>query len=93
VHEDSKSGYNLQVLTTNYKFAPEHASTQHSNGEGHAHLYIDGEKVTRLYGEWFYVKALEPGQHSFRVELSANDHRAYAHEEELIDDMEMVIVE
>src|SRR5690606_38361231 len=48
---DPKSGVNLRVETTGLTFAPEHASTEHVLGEGHAHVYVDGEKYGRLYGE------------------------------------------
>jgi hypothetical protein len=74
VHKDSKTGWNLQVRAENFRFAPEHASTVHVAGEGHAHLFIDGKKVTRLYGEWYYLPALPPGVHKITVTLNANSH-------------------
>ena len=36
------------------------------------HLYIDGEKITRLYGNWWHVAALTEGTHELMVEISAN---------------------
>ena len=30
-------------------------------GHGHAHLYINGEKVARLYSPYFYIAELEEG--------------------------------
>lgn len=93
VHKDPKAGYNLQIETTNYTFAPEHASTMHIPGEGHTHLYIDGVKITRVYGNWYYLGTLEPGEHTIRVELSANNHGAYSYQGNIIDDTEVVIVE
>ncbi len=78
VLEDPMSGWNLHLQTTNYVFAPENVSTAHIDGQGHAHLYIDGEKYGRIYSPWFQVPPLEPGEHTLTVELSANDHRAYA---------------
>ena len=74
VHKDPKAGWNLQVQVENFRFAPEHASTAHVPGEGHAHLFIDGKKVTRLYGEWFHIPALAPGTHKITVTLNANSH-------------------
>jgi hypothetical protein len=73
-HKDPKAGWNLQVQVDNFRFAPEHASTAHVLGEGHAHLYIDGKKVTRLYGEWYHIPALSPGTHKIMVTLNANSH-------------------
>lgn len=79
VTEDPKSGWNVQVETADYTFAPEKASTMETtSGEGHAHLYVDGRKIARMYGEWLHVdEDLAPGDHEFRVELSANDHSPY----------------
>jgi len=74
VHKDPKAGWNLQVQVENFRFAPEHASTAHVPGEGHAHLFIDGKKVTRLYGEWYRIPALAPGTHKITVTLNANSH-------------------
>jgi hypothetical protein len=74
VHKDPKAGWNLRVRTENFRFAPEHASTAHVPGEGHAHLFIDGKKVTRLYGEWYHIPMLAPGAHKITVTLNANSH-------------------
>lgn len=71
---DSVGGLNLHVETTNFTFAPEHASTDHVEGEGHAHIYVDGEKVGRLYGTDHYLGDVEAGEHEITVDLNANDH-------------------
>ncbi len=70
---DAKAGVNLRVRTTDFTFAPEHASTAPVAGEGHAHVYVDGEKVGRVYTEWMHL-ALEPGTHEVHVDLNANNH-------------------
>lgn len=74
---DAMSGVNLHVVTTGFTWAPEHASGEHVAGEGHAHVYVDGEKVGRLYGEWMHLP-LEPGEHEIEVTLNGNDHQSYA---------------
>ena len=74
VHKDPKAGWNLQVQVENFRFAPEYASTAHISGEGHAHLFIDGKKITRLYGEWHHIPTLAPGTHKITVTLNANSH-------------------
>ena len=75
---DPAGGVNIHVLTENYTIAPESASTDHVEGEGHFHLYVDGEKVLRFYNEWIYYAGVTEGEVTIAVELSANDHRAYA---------------
>lgn len=77
VEPDPVSGANLYVETTNYIISPEHASTEAVPGEGHFHVYVDGEKTARFYNEAMHL-ALDEGEHTVMVELSANDHSPYA---------------
>ena len=92
VHEDPMSGWNLEVTVGDFTLAPESVSTDHVDGEGHLHLYIDGEKITRLYGPWYFLGDLEPGEHEIRVELSSNDHSALAKDGVIIDDTVTITV-
>jgi len=75
VTPDAVSGWNLHIETTNFRFAPENASTSHVQGEGHAHIYINGQKVARHYGAWYHIAKLPGGTNTVEVVLSANDHR------------------
>jgi len=77
VKKDKMAGYNLFVTTRKFRWAPEHASGKHVRGEGHAHLMIDGEKVTRLYGSAYFLGNLKSGKHKVTVELNGNDHIPY----------------
>ena len=90
--DDPAGGWNLRLETTNFRFAPENVSTDHVDGEGHAHLYIDGERHGRIYGEWYQVPGLTEGEHTLRVELSTNDHRTYAVDGQPVDDSVTVTV-
>ncbi|WP_413161517.1 hypothetical protein ACL6C3_23235 [Capilliphycus salinus ALCB114379] len=93
VHPDSVKGWNLEVKVSNFRFAPEHASGDARPGEGHAHLYVNGEKITRIYGNWYYLGSLSPGQNQLRVGLSTNDHKDLVHQGQPIEDVEMIQVE
>lgn len=77
VTPDAMKGYNLAFRTKGFKLRPQHASGKHVAREGHAHLFVDGTKVTRLYGRSYYLGDLAPGTHVVRVSLNANDHRDY----------------
>ena len=77
IHKDAMSGWNLEIVTENFRFAPEHASTEHVAGEGHAHLYVDGKKIARAYGRWFHIAEPAPGAHSIRVTLNSNAHQDF----------------
>ncbi len=75
---EDTSGFNLKLDVSHFEFAPQHASTEHVLGEGHAHLFVDGKKVTRLYGPWYHVANLSEGEHVVRVELNSNNHSPLA---------------
>jgi hypothetical protein len=78
VVEDAKSGYNIKIITTNFKFTPENVNGENVIGEGHAHLYVDGEKIGRVYGEYYHYNGNFEGSKKFLVTLNANDHSDYA---------------
>jgi hypothetical protein len=84
VHPDSRQGWNLEIQVTNFKLAPEHVNQPDEEStsdilEGHAHLYIDGTKITRLYGNWYYLESLPPGTHQISVSLNTNSHATLMH--------------
>ena len=79
---DPMGGFNLRVGMANFRLAPEHTGGRPVPGEGHLHLYVDGAKRTRLYGTWFYLDGLAPGDHALRVEAVANNHAPYHHDGE-----------
>lgn len=93
VTEDPKAGWNLEVRTTNFTFTPELASQDPVLNQGHAHLYIDGEKITRLYGPWYYLGEFEEGEYVVSVDLNANDHAPFAVNGEVIQDKVLIHVE
>ena len=73
-YKDLVSGWNLHIVPKHFKFAPNNVNTPSRPGEGHAHLYINGEKMTRLYAQWYYLNNLAPGKHTITISLNANDH-------------------
>ena len=77
-HKDASAGWNLELVTQNFQFAPRQVNASHQEGNGHAHLYVDGKKVARLYGNWYHLGDLSKGMHSLKVTLNSNDHGTYA---------------
>lgn len=75
---DPVEGFNLRVQPRNFTFSPEGASLGNVPGEGHAHVYINGAKLGRLYGEWMHIAALPKGAVEVAVTLNTNDHRPLA---------------
>ena len=74
VTRDVVVGWNIHLVATNFRFAPEHVNEQPVPGEGHAHLYVDGKKVARLHSPWFHLGDLSPGRHTLQVTLNTNNH-------------------
>ncbi len=82
--------YNVRVQTLNFVFAPQNVDQDPVPGEGHAHLYIDGEKISRLYGEWYHLETLPENAETISVNLYANNHQPLAVDGVAIGDMVMV---
>ena len=84
--EDTKSGWNLTLVTQNFKFAPIDVNDTEVSGEGHAHLWVDGVKLTRLYSNYYYLDGLSEGEHEIAVTLNTNLHKDYTVGGEVIMD-------
>jgi len=88
---DAVRGVNLSVDLADFAIAPERASTESRNGEGHMHLYVDGERVMRFYNQDVHLN-LPPGERTVMVELSANDHQPWTVDGEAITASQTVTV-
>jgi len=83
-------GYNVRIQTLNFTFAPQKAGMEPVTGEGHAYLYIDGEKIARIYGEWYHLESLPDDAEMLSVSLYANNHQTLSIDGKAITDMVMV---
>lgn len=79
VHPDAIAGWNLEIQVKHFTFAPERMQNPGSPTEGHAHLYVNGQKLTRLYSNWYYLPKLEPGKNTLTVTLNTNSHEELVH--------------
>lgn len=75
LHADPAGGWNVELLTSDFTFSPQHVSQAHVLGEGHAHLYVNGEKIARLYGPWVQLPPVKAGD-VVAVGLYSNDHKS-----------------
>ena len=91
--KDTASGWNLHLITENFTFTPENIDQETDKSEGHAHLYVDGEKISRIYGPWFHLTGLTPGEHSLRISLNANNHSEFVLNDEPIEAVVQVVEE
>ena len=75
---DDESGANLSIATTGLTFAPDKVDQPHVPGEGHAHVYVDGVKLGRVFANDHYISDMDPGERTIRITLNANSHEQYA---------------
>ena len=71
---DPEGGLHIRISTENWQWAPEEVNQESRPGVGHAHIYANGEKLSRIYGPEHYVTDLPPGQYEIRVDLNDNAH-------------------
>ena len=93
VIKDTASGWNLHLITENFTFTPENIDQAVDKPEGHAHVYVDGKKISRIYGSWFHLTGLTPGPHTVRVSLNGNDHSEFVLNDKPIDAIVEVVEE
>ena len=77
LHQDAMSGLNPEIQTTNFTFTPQTVNAANTPNSGHAHVYANGKKLARVYGNWFHITGLPSGDHTIKVELNANSHGVY----------------
>ncbi|WP_338442485.1 hypothetical protein VZG28_05930 [Synechococcus elongatus IITB4] len=74
VERDRKSGWNIRLITENFRFAPEELDQTNQVDSGHAHLFLNGQKIARLYGPWYHLSSLPVGKQTLMAELTTNQH-------------------
>ncbi|MEM7726353.1 MAG: hypothetical protein AAF208_08260 [Cyanobacteria bacterium P01_A01_bin.45] len=93
VYKDAVKGWNLQLKTDNFVFAPENVNKDSKLTEGHAHLFVNGKKITRLYSSWYHLDNLQPGENKVTVTLNTNKHEDLFYQGKKIQDTEAIKVE
>lgn len=91
VLEDTMTGWNVKISTENFNFAPDTVNQESSINQGHAHLYINGEKITRIYGNWYYISDLPKGENEIKINLNTNLHEELIYQGEIIGDRTVII--
>lgn len=77
LRQDDMGSWMLKLDIVNFQFTPEKLGQPSSSlHEGHAHLYINGEKIGRIYSPYTDLGQLEKGTHLIRAALYTNDHQA-----------------
>ena len=86
-------GWVVIYNANNFTFNAENASSQHIQGEGHGHLYVNDVKIARLYGEPYYLRDLNMGANTIRITLNTNNHLSYVFNGAVIEKNVEIVVE
>lgn len=71
----NKSFYQIRTQTKNFVFTPEKDMKNNIPTEGYGKLFVNGEYVSRIYGEYHFLRILPVGSNEIKVILSTNlDH-------------------
>lgn len=82
VTADKMDGVNLTIKADNYRMTPPNQtsknqlSSQNKTLQGHAHLYINGAKIQRVYGPNIHIphRLLTKGNNIIKVTLNSHHH-------------------
>lgn len=89
---DADGGVDVQIAAEGMSFAPELVDQEHTPGAGHAHIYVDGEKLGRVFEPTYHIADLPPGDHEIMVSLNTNDHRPLVFDGAAVEDTVTVTV-
>ncbi len=73
---DNERGWTVSTSITNYTLA-DMTAADHVPGEGHAHIWLDGQVITMISEPTVVIPTLDPGTHEIIVTLSSNTHMEY----------------
>lgn len=79
LHRDAVSGVNLHLEVRNFALGPPEQKPSKTMLNGHAHLYVNGRKIQRLYGPDVHIpgKYFKPGINVVLVSLNAHTHAVW----------------
>ena len=92
VHQDPVKGWNLEIKLDNFAFTPENVNQENQPNEGHAHLYVNGEQISRVYGNWYHLPELPSGNNEIKIGLNTNAHESLMYQGQTIEDSETIEV-
>ena len=78
----SEEGSDIKLEVENFSFVLTTDDAQHVPNEGHAHIYLNGLKLGRLYETTFTLGAVPPNSYELHFKLNSNDHKPYLSEAE-----------
>lgn len=78
--KDESGVWSMKVQYANFTITEQAVDSANVPGEGHAHIYVNGEKISRLFDtEFTFGQDLATGD-VVTVDLRTNDHQSYTHD-------------
>ncbi|MEP3394134.1 MAG: copper chaperone PCu(A)C [Litoreibacter sp.] len=73
----SADGGEISIAVENFTFVRAENDAPHVPNHGHAHIYLNGLKLGRLYDTAFSLGPILPGAYELVVSLNSNTHQPY----------------
>ena len=89
---DADGGIDVHIAAEGFRFASELVDQAHTPGSGHAHIYLDGEKLGRVFEPDYHIADAPPGEREVRVSLNTNDHSDLVYNGEKVESTVTVTV-
>ncbi|MBU9723387.1 MULTISPECIES: hypothetical protein [Bacillaceae] len=80
IHERRDGVWQVTLKTSNFTFTPEKAGltgVEQRLDEGHAHLYINGEKIGSIFEQKITLPSLAPGTYEIKISLNGHNHEVF----------------
>jgi hypothetical protein len=88
-----EGGLMVTYDVSNFTFSTEHANSDHVEGEGHAHVLVDGVEKAMVFGDPVLLPDVMPGEHEVSISLNANSHETLTYNGEVIGSSVMFTLE
>ena len=72
----------VECFVKDFNFSREKIGSVKREGEGHIHLYINGNKVDSIFQPSFIIRSLPSGTYNIKLDLIHNDYTRYGISEE-----------
>lgn len=84
--ENPECGWDITTQFENFEFAGAGADMEYAAGEGHVHLFVDGEFLVQVNEPVYHLGGLDltPGTHQIMVQVNGSDHRPLSVDGEII---------
>ena len=88
-----EGGLLVEYAVENFTFSTMNANGPHVEGEGHAHILVDGGVAAMVFGDPVRLPDIAPGEHEIALQLNANSHEILTLDGQPLTTSVMVTVE